>query len=134
MLNDIAKAWVEALRSGEFAQERQMLRSNNGYCCLGVLCELHRKATGLGHWENTGGDWHYITHDTDGKDVHAESVELPIEVRDWAGVISYSGEFWDKGWGRARNLARINDDGSSFAEIADIIESDPTGLLRIDPY
>lgn len=32
--------WVEALRSGRYAQGRQRLRNGDNYCCLGVLCEV----------------------------------------------------------------------------------------------
>lgn len=32
--------WVEALESGEFGQVDGALRNDNGYCCLGVLCEI----------------------------------------------------------------------------------------------
>ena len=30
--------WVEALRSGKFEQATEQLKSDGGYCCLGVLC------------------------------------------------------------------------------------------------
>lgn len=32
--------WVEALRSGKYGQTQYTLQDNNGYCCLGVACEL----------------------------------------------------------------------------------------------
>lgn len=41
--------WLKALRSGEYKQARSTLRKDtyddNGhsYCCLGVLCDIHRK-------------------------------------------------------------------------------------------
>lgn len=31
--------WVAALRSGEYKQVRMVLRSEDGFCCLGVLNE-----------------------------------------------------------------------------------------------
>lgn len=34
------KAWVKALRSGEYRQAKGYLKSNEGYCCLGVLAEV----------------------------------------------------------------------------------------------
>lgn len=37
---ELKKKWVDALRSGEYQQGRHALRSGNGYCCLGVLCEV----------------------------------------------------------------------------------------------
>ena len=55
-MNPTIKAqWLEALRSGEYKQGREYLRQSNKdtvlYCCLGVLCDLHRKATGTYQWE-----------------------------------------------------------------------------------
>lgn len=32
--------WIEALRSGEFKQTTHRLQDSQGYCCLGVACEL----------------------------------------------------------------------------------------------
>jgi hypothetical protein len=32
--------WVEALESGQYQQERSALRQGDGYCCLGVACEV----------------------------------------------------------------------------------------------
>jgi len=36
----LKKQWTTALRSGAFPQGRNVLRSTEGYCCLGVLCEV----------------------------------------------------------------------------------------------
>lgn len=44
MLNENARKWVEALRSGEFTQCSGKLCGYDGsrwcYCCLGVACEI----------------------------------------------------------------------------------------------
>lgn len=32
--------WVAALRSGKYPQTTGMLRTETGYCCLGVRCEI----------------------------------------------------------------------------------------------
>jgi len=38
---EIKQKWLEALRSGRYAQGQGILRNtNNEYCCLGVLCDL----------------------------------------------------------------------------------------------
>lgn len=34
------KKWVEALRSGKYKQTKETLQDKEGYCCLGVACEL----------------------------------------------------------------------------------------------
>ena len=32
--------WVIALRSGEYSETHDVLQDENGYCCLGVACEV----------------------------------------------------------------------------------------------
>lgn len=36
----LKKEWIEALLNGNYAQTRQTLHNNKGYCCLGVLCAV----------------------------------------------------------------------------------------------
>jgi hypothetical protein len=38
--------WIAALRSGKYKKETGQIRKNEGYCCLGVLCDLQNK----GEW------------------------------------------------------------------------------------
>src|SRR6478752_3030143 len=35
-----ARKWQEALLSGKYKQTRNVLNDGNGYCCLGVLCDI----------------------------------------------------------------------------------------------
>ena len=61
-MNNTQKAWIKALRSGEYHQAtgslRQTLRLEDpfetknvaGYCCLGVACEV----SSLGRWTGAG--------------------------------------------------------------------------------
>lgn len=106
MLNENAKRWVAALRSGQYNQCKKRLTNAGRYCCLGVACAispLDRKT------------W-----------VH--ECTLPWEVMDWLGIRDSQGEFGEA-FGEA--LTILNDDkGLSFEEIADIIESEPAGLFR----
>jgi len=37
----IKQRWLDALRSGEYKQTMENLQDMNGFCCLGVLCDLH---------------------------------------------------------------------------------------------
>ena len=34
--------WIKALESGEYSQARQVLTNSQGFCCLGVYCEVNR--------------------------------------------------------------------------------------------
>lgn len=116
MLNENAKAWVAALRSGKYKQGRGHLKTTAElYCCLGVACDVAIQA-GLplvvGHGERL------ISFD-------AESTVLPTAVQTWLGLQTSDGG--------ARGLVALvtyNDQvGWSFAEIADYIESEPPGLF-----
>jgi hypothetical protein len=37
---DLFTKWLAALRSGEYKQAAGVLKNSEGYCCLGVLCEI----------------------------------------------------------------------------------------------
>ena len=120
---DIAKKWAEALRSGEYQQGRGCLHPASGkFCCLGVLCDLFRKETGVGVWQRTE-DGCSKLFDLADADENRHGV-LPRTVREWAGMRSDSGVI-----PRASappehcvKLAVLNDEGASFSQIADIIE------------
>lgn len=43
---EVKARWVAALRSGEYKQTTGCLSRADGFCCLGVLCDLHAKETG----------------------------------------------------------------------------------------
>lgn len=111
------KLWIKALRSGKYRQAstrlaRRDIDGNVGYCCLGVACELYRKETGDGRWiENTG---YFIFDDGTGDEDHNY---LPRGVSKWLGTIAGNPVLFGN-----RTAAGLNDNGSSFKEIADIIE------------
>lgn len=49
----VKKAWLEALRSGDYKQTTGMLydKENDSHCCLGVLCDVsmvHQNELGIG--------------------------------------------------------------------------------------
>jgi hypothetical protein len=139
----IAQKWIEMLESGNYPQTRQKLYTDNGYCCLGVLCELYKRETGNGEWVPC--DIPYY----ESSKVYAFKTEktqknstdtLPDEVKDWAGMTSACGVFieeelpaektrmLDDAFGRDRplsimTLAEYNDYSCySFADIAKIIK------------
>lgn len=107
----VKKIWLAALRSDEYKQTTGSLRASGGFCCLGVLCELHRKETGAGHWAGQA----YLTSD----DISMLSV-LPPMVSDWAG---FGGELCPSDKSGIK-LSHSNDHGSDFKTIAAIIERD----------
>ena len=118
MKPEIKQKWLNALRSGEYTQSQERLRSDDGYCCLGVLCDLYID-------ENKGYDWsedvnHYlfISHNSDS---YYEDNYLPFPVMEWACLKDSNPIVIDNDGGRVA-LSDLNDTGVSFNEIADYIE------------
>ena len=108
-MNANAKKWVEALRSGKYEQTTGSLTtpSRDKFCCLGVACDLYAKEHGKPKFRNQG--------------------LLPKYTKEWLGLQTSDG-FHDVG-SYSVSLAEMNDEGSSFAEIADRIEAEPDGLF-----
>lgn len=114
MKPDILKKWVSALRSGKYKQGKEQLKKLNGqpkFCCLGVLCDLHAKATGKQWRDNKDEHTGYYLH---------EYGELPEQVKKWAGLESSNPTLIGKG--EYKSAAGLNDSGKRFITIANLIE------------
>lgn len=96
---------VKALRSGEYKQIKNQLKSDNGYCCLGVACDLFLKETDQSFWEGNTFGYSY------------ERYILPQEVADFYGFRTRNPSNL-----QGVNLSNKNDNGASFEEIANDIE------------
>jgi hypothetical protein len=110
----IKQKWLNALRSGKYQQTQRRLHDENGFCCLGVLCDLYGKEHNV-EWE--------INEDF-GKYMFQNKVAcLPFSVIEWSGIAD-SGPlvYYGPGAGEICTLADLNDKGSTFIEIADVIE------------
>ena len=100
-LTKAQERWLTALESGEYKQTRDLLRDDNGFCCLGVACDL----SGLGTWTPVlRRDEHVFATE----DRERSTTGLLPAVREWLSIAS-DGE---------GALADMNDDGKTFAEIA----------------
>jgi hypothetical protein len=94
---EIKERWIEALESGKYRQTQGHLQVKDGadseyrdgYCCLGVLCELavedgvvnvktNRNVYGITEVE-------YFSGDPD-ESVDSSTTELPEAVVEWAGL------------------------------------------------
>lgn len=99
MKKEIADKWIKALRSGKYKQGKEDLHDSvhNTFCCLGVLCDI-----GYAQPHHNGDA--YIENDPD------LTENCYLETKD--GYIPSLGT----------DLAKLNDNGTTFEEIADIIE------------
>jgi len=43
MNQEIKQRWIKKLRDPEMKQVKTYLKTYDGYCCLGVLCEVYRE-------------------------------------------------------------------------------------------
>ena len=104
---EIKARWVEALRSGKYQQGRAALRSlEERFCCLGVLCDLYSPSEWTTNGTTTNGTTRYF---------HRGSLSAFIGADFRAQMGLSDAEAW--------TLARMNDDGKSFSNIADYIEA-----------
>jgi len=155
MKQAVMKRWVDALRSKKYKQTREQLREldakgkpTNGFCCLGVLCDLFAKEHPDAKWldrektevamkgRSTGCAFSVQTEIVDSNKHEFVSVGmLPKPVRLWAGIKNTCGEFTltdnvrkrdfrDSPEARfADSLSELNDAaGFNFAEIAAFVE------------
>ena len=112
-LNPNAQKWVDALRSGKYKQGKDCLAYAGHFCCLGVLCELALESgVRISKDDDTQGLVHY----------GGSSTYLPRPVRDWACLKTARGHYGDT------SLADKNDEGFSFAQIAELIEANAEEL------
>ena len=116
-LGEKQQALVDALRSGKYKQGTLTLRnSKDEFCCLGVACDL------LDHieWQADVCGSCYGVSDT--KDMYLIGT-LPRSVQSIYGFRSDNGSARDRNV--LLNLTSLNDQGTSFEEIADILEHEP---------
>lgn len=111
----VKELWLEALRSGKYAQGKDALRIGDKFCCLGVLCDVYKKAKNDGEWVSSGNaDKMMFVLNKDRS--HAV---LPSPVRLWAGLNNPNPNLTQ---GDFTSLATMNDSGRSFKDIANVID------------
>ena len=102
-----AKGWIAALRSGNYAQGHRALRTEKGFCCLGVASDILNPEA----WRNTNVAWFRW--------------EDPIEGSFWGGLSVQAANHFGLAVGAQDLLVNANDDlGMSFEEIAADLEND----------
>jgi hypothetical protein len=112
MKTPVRKIWTAALRSGYFPQTRLQLRSEQGYCCLGVLTELAEKdGIVVEFYDADANEYVYVSTD----DGERARYTPPQAVLDWADIHVLPD---------VDVLTTLNDDkGKTFSEIADYIDA-----------
>jgi hypothetical protein len=108
---ELKAKWLSALRSGEYKQGRQRLRTHDGaMCCLGVLCEI----SGIGKWGGGTDAPIFIYKADEGFDADTD-LDLSYRLRNRFGMEV----------GIHNKLVSMNDtERATFEQIADYIEKE----------
>lgn len=116
---EIKDRWIKALRSGKYLQTSGKLMDQNGFCYLGVLCDLYLQEKRL-EWTIDKGSYNYSGHGKgfplNSRGIKVETRYLPAVVREWAGL--------EDAIELISKLMVLNDQGVSFKKIAKIIEEE----------
>lgn len=119
MDKNIKERWLAALRGGEYPQGRNQLNTGSGFCCLGVLTDLfikEQQAKGLDYsWKECEQGGLFVSGQAPLGYAEHRNITPGAVVR-WAGLDNTDG---DK---MLPLLAKMNDNGASFSELANFIE------------
>ena len=127
--------WCERLESGEYNQTTGALYDGDGYCCLGIACNLFIEKTQAGEWT---AECTFKMKPGQESFRRTYSCLLPGAVREYFGLQTDVGEFipppgmsmpatFQEG---DMDLAVLNDRGWDFGKIAKLIRLEPEGLVK----
>ena len=141
------RLWADRLAKMDLPQVFGSLRTDCGYCVLGVGCEVFYAGTGLGHWEAIAISWYEYSEDSrfsfvvpgDDELVEASSsVCLPDQVVEFYGLNFEDGSFCfdphdsisDEDDEPPALVTRNDVQKLPFDMLADIIRNEPKGLFQ----
>lgn len=116
---------AKALISGKYQQARSRLRTAEGFCCLGVACDLMAKDAKKG-----GGRWNSqpwldsVTYAFTDRRGHSNRFSLSEAVQKYYGLRKGDNEIWLADPKKIfdlddeRNAMLLNDTGKTFPEMA----------------
>ena len=122
---EVKEKWLNALRSGEYKQTRGNLKTDCGFCCLGVLCDLYSKEFNVS-WEKHLPVSLIEHNDTSPYSIGGEATGLPVEVLIWAGLSNarkYLASFLImQSMGPTENNLDVVDYKVKYQELVDLLE------------
>ncbi len=114
---EFRKEWIAALRSGKYEQGRTRLDYDGKYCCLGVACKLLADRGLLKRIDFTGSCGKTGCGYGNGVPMLGVMPEAAVEL---IGLVN---RFGDSAKDNGRSLTSLNDTGTPFPEIADLLET-----------
>lgn len=128
MLGPNQKALVTALESGTYPQIPNFLHTEQGYCVLGVACDVHHQATPTQpYWTHPYGTYVYYYMDN--------SVRPPTDVHHHFALHTDDGQILKYHLPKTSplrnhdNLMEANDAGVTFPEIAQAMRKHPKAFF-----
>lgn len=117
MIEEYKKEWVSALRSGQYKQITDNLCTDDGFCCLGVLCEINMDRFDMNKGSSYNNTYSYHMNG------ESEDTILPKALCLELGLPKNNPEVYING--NLTTVAMLNDRyWFTFNEIADVIEND----------
>jgi len=132
-LTDNQEAWLTALESGDYEQTTGNLNDQDGFCCLGVACDI---ANEVGEWIGSGSVRGFRPYDNAGLTDPVNHSGLGVRMQKWLGVYGALGQFKDDEEyegprARGNSLTDLNDfGGMSFKEIATFVRENLTSVFK----
>lgn len=120
------ETWIKALESGNYSQARRVLHDGEGFCCLGVLCDIN----GVEWVQDEIGDFGYNDGEhhrgfpgqpvMDWLDLDLQELRIPmsslsLEQLDRLGPVGSNPRI---------SVAALNDYHFTFAEIAAVLRKE----------
>lgn len=118
--NKWQEMWLEALESGEYAQSRGCLCDGEGFCCLGLACDVF----GMTGVEDSNGCYLFDDQEFEAPSSVVKKLRLRDRIGSTRGFIKFSTKVWTD------NLAHANDMGATFKQIARAIRKNPENFFR----
>jgi hypothetical protein len=117
MLNEqLVRKLIDALESGRYRQRIGSLRCEDTFCVLGVACDLVKEQV-HGEWQGVDSEYFILAHEVHGHDDYPPDRVIRLYGFD-------TGESIARLDGRTigGSLSSLNDDGSTFSELAGILK------------
>lgn len=121
--NKDQQKWLKALESGEYAQTKALLCNGDGFCCLGVACDVlgaKFEEPGVGATAFRFGREREAT-------VLPETIRKRLKLRTVSGGLR--GRFRIGQAKCAEELTEANDNGAKFSSIAKFIRANPEAVF-----
>ncbi len=133
MKRSLLNKWIARLEDPNAKQAREVLRDENGgMCCLGVLCDIVNPNNWDYDDEQASYFWYVDLDSHLGGGRNKDDTSLPTILAEGLGMKSTGAYLpdYESGINSDLDLAQLNDEGKTFAEIAHILRTRPLDYIE----